>query len=79
VKWAKLDTQRQAELAAAFDIRAIPTLLVFRDGILLLKQAGMLPAKALDELVQKAQAVDMEAVREALREHAPGAPQASAK
>jgi thioredoxin 1 len=68
VVWAKLDTQREPELAGAFGIRAIPTLLVLRDGILLLQQAGMLPARALDELVQKAQALDMDAVRQALNE-----------
>ena len=81
VTWAKLNTEQQPELASAFGIRAIPTLLVFRDGVLLLQQAGMLPAKALDELVQKAQALDMEAVRAALRDRAAeqGATQASAK
>lgn len=74
VTWAKLDTQQQAELASGFGIRAIPTLLVFRDGVLLLNQAGMLPAPALDELVNKARALDMKEVREKL-EAQEGAPQ----
>lgn len=68
VTWAKLDTEQQPELAGGFGIRAIPTLLVFRDGILLLQQAGMMPATALDELVRKAQALDMDEVRRKLAE-----------
>jgi thioredoxin len=63
VVWAKLDTQQSADLAGGLGIRAIPTLLVFRDGVLLLQQAGMLPSSALDDLVQKARAVDMAKVR----------------
>ncbi len=68
VVWAKLDTEQQPELASAFAIRAIPTLLVFRDGILLLQQAGMLPARALDELVRKVRALDMDELRRTAQE-----------
>jgi len=68
VVWAKLDTEQQGELAGAFNIRSIPTLLVFRDGVLLLQQAGMLPGKALDELVSKAAALDMDEVRSKIAE-----------
>jgi len=71
VTWAKLDTERQPELASGFAIRAIPTLLVFRDGILLLQQSGMLPASALDDLLSKARALDMEEVRRRVAQHSP--------
>lgn len=63
VTWAKVDTEAERELAGALEIRSIPTLMVFRDGVLLLRQAGMVPAKALDEIVQKASELDMDAVR----------------
>lgn len=59
VVFGKVDTEAEPELAAAFHIRAIPTLLAFRDGVLLFEQAGMLPAKALDELIDKLGALDM--------------------
>ena len=66
VVWAKLDTERESQLAAGLGIRAIPTLLVFRDGVLLLQQAGMLPASALDAMVEKVRRIDMEDVRRQL-------------
>ncbi len=64
VVWGKVDTEAQPEIASALGVRAIPTLAVFRDGMLVFIQAGMLPAKALDELVTKVAALDMKAVRE---------------
>ena len=64
--FAKVDTQHQPGLAEAFEIRAIPTLVVMRDGVVLFAQAGMLPATALDTLVTKAQALDMNEVRRSL-------------
>ena len=57
------DPEAEQELAGALQIRAIPTLMVFRDGILLLSESGALPASALDELVAKASALDMDEVR----------------
>ncbi|WAS98343.1 thioredoxin family protein [Nannocystis punicea] len=69
VLWGKLDTEAQQELAAAFDIRSIPTVMVFRQGILLFRQAGMLPAKALDELVGEVQNLDMDDIRRQIEEH----------
>jgi thioredoxin 1 len=63
VVFAKVDTEAQPELAGAFQIRAIPTLMAFRDGVLLLNQSGMLPAAALDELVTKMGELDMDEVR----------------
>ena len=63
VVFGKVDTEAEPALAQAFQIRAIPTLMVFRDGILVFEQAGMLPAKALDELVGKVKELDMDEVR----------------
>ncbi|MFZ5468564.1 MAG: thioredoxin [Myxococcota bacterium] len=63
VTFAKVNTDEQQELAAAFEIRGIPTLAVFRDGVLLFKQAGALPAAALEDLVTQAQKLDMDQVR----------------
>lgn len=63
VTWAKVDTDAEAALAGALQIRSIPTLMVFRDGILVFSQPGILPAAALDELVQKVSALDMDDVR----------------
>jgi thioredoxin len=66
VTFAKIDTDQEQELAAAFGIRSIPTLMIFRDGIPLFAQPGALPQEALEELVQKARALDMDEVRKAL-------------
>lgn len=63
VVFGKIDTEAQPELAAAFEIRAIPTLVAMKDGIVLAAQPGALPAAALDELVGRAEALDMEEVR----------------
>jgi len=52
-----------------FQIRSIPTLVVFRDGIPVFGQPGMLPPEALDELLQKVRELDMEAVREKVAAH----------
>jgi len=67
VTFGKIDTEAQPGLAAAFQIRAIPTLAVLRDGVLLGVQAGMLPAAALDDLVEKVRALDMDEVRKNAR------------
>lgn len=63
IVFGKIDTDAQPELSGAFEIRSIPTLMVFRDGILLFEQAGALPAAALEELISKVRALDMEDVR----------------
>lgn len=63
VVFGKIDTEAQPELAAAFNVQAIPTLAVIRDGVLLMAQPGMVPAAALDEIVDKARALDMDEVR----------------
>ena len=63
VVFGKIDTEAEPELAAAFEVRAIPTLAVLRDGVLLGAIPGMMPAKAIDELVEKVRAIDMNEVR----------------
>jgi len=69
VAFASCNTEEQPELAAMFQIRSIPTLVVFRDGIPVFGQPGMLPAAALDELLQKVRELDMDAVREKVAAH----------
>ena len=61
--FAKVDTEAEQELAAELGIRAIPTLMAFRDGVLLFSQAGALPGSAIDKLVAQIEALDMDAVR----------------
>jgi thioredoxin 1 len=71
VVFGKIDTEAEPELAAAFNVQAIPMLAVIRDGVLLLAQPGMLPGEALDEVVAKAGALDMDEVRRAIAEQTP--------
>ena len=66
VTFAKIDTDQEQELAAAFGIRSIPTLMIFRDGVPLFAQPGALPQEALEELMEKVRALDMDEVRKAL-------------
>jgi thioredoxin 1 len=63
VVFAKVNTEDQQDLAGMFQIQAIPTLMVFRDGILLLQQPGALPAQALQKLIEQVKALDMNQVR----------------
>ena len=63
VVFGKVNTEEQPELAGAFGIQSIPTLMVFRDQILLFARPGMLPPAQLDELVQKVKGLDMDEVR----------------
>jgi thioredoxin reductase (NADPH) len=60
---AKVDTEAQLQLAAALDIQAIPTIMAFRDGILVYRQPGAMPAAALEDLITRVKALDMAAVR----------------
>ena len=68
VVFAKVNTEEQQELASAFQIRSIPTLMLFRDQIILFSQPGSLPASALDEILTKARALDMDMVRKEIAE-----------
>ncbi len=64
VLFAKVNTEEQQQLAAHFHIRSIPTLMVFRDNIIVFAQAGALSAGALDQVLAAAKALDMDAVRQ---------------
>jgi thioredoxin 1 len=68
VTFGKLDTEAEQGLAGAFQIRSIPTLMVFRDGILLGSQPGSLPAEALDDIISQIRTLDMDAVRQEIAE-----------
>lgn len=70
VVFAKVDTEAEPELAARFRIMSIPTLMAFRDNVLLYAQPGALPAAALEELIGKVQELDMEEVRRQIEERA---------
>lgn len=61
--FGSVDTEDQQELAGRFQISSIPTLMVFRDNILLFQQAGALPDKSLQELIGKVRELDMDQVR----------------
>jgi thioredoxin 1 len=63
VAFGKVDTEAEPGLAAAFEIRAIPTLMVLRDGVLLGSFPGVMPATRLDALIQKVRDLDMDEVR----------------
>ena len=63
IVFAKVDTEAERELAAAFGIMSIPTLMVFRDQIVLYAQPGALPAPALEDLITQVKALDMDDVR----------------
>ncbi len=63
VVFAKVDTEANPDLSGAMNIRSIPTLMIFRDGIGVFSQAGALPRRALDELLGQVRALDMDAVR----------------
>jgi thioredoxin 1 len=62
VAFASCDTEAQADLAAAFGIRSIPTVAVFREKVLLYAQPGMLPAETLEQLITQVRGLDMQAV-----------------
>lgn len=63
ITFGKIDTEAEPGLAASFGVRAIPTLAVLRDGVLLVTQAGVVPGNALDELIRKVRALDMDEVK----------------
>jgi thioredoxin 1 len=71
--FGKVDTEAQQELARAFGISSIPTLMVIRDGIVLYAQPGALPEPALEQLISKARELDMDEVRAAIAERSSAA------
>ena len=68
ITFAKIDTEANQELSGALGIMSIPTLMIFRDGILLYSEAGALPKTSLEELIGKVRDVDMEDVRRRIAE-----------
>jgi thioredoxin 1 len=68
ITFGKVDTEAQTEIAQAFGISSIPTVMAVRDGVVLYAQPGALPAPALDELIGKVREVDMDEVRAAIKE-----------
>jgi thioredoxin 1 len=70
ITFAKIDTEAEREIAAAAGISSIPTLMAFRDGVLLYREAGALPEPALRELISSIQAVNMDDVRKQIAEEA---------
>jgi thioredoxin 1 len=66
--FGKVDTEAQPELAGAFSISSIPTLMIIRDGIVLYAQPGALPEAALEQLITRAGELDMDEVRASLAE-----------
>lgn len=63
IVFGKINTEEEQALASAFQIRSIPTLMVFRQGIIVFMQSGMLPEQAMDELIEKVKSLDMDEVR----------------
>ncbi|MBF0447159.1 MAG: thioredoxin [Magnetococcales bacterium] len=63
IVFGKVETDQQQELAAAFQIRSIPTLMIFREKIIIFSQPGMLPQDAFVDILKKAKELDMEEVK----------------
>jgi thioredoxin 1 len=74
VVFGKVDTEANPNLAASFQVRAIPTMMVFREGIIVFSHSGLLPGTALDEIVKEVKALDMNEVRKKIEEQEAGAP-----
>ena len=68
IVFAKVNTEDEQELAASFQIRSIPTLMIFRGQIAIFSQAGMLPESALQEVIGKVRELDMDQVRKEVEE-----------
>ncbi len=68
VVFAKVNTEEEQEVAGAFNIRSIPTLMVFREKVILYAEAGSLPAPALDQVITQAKRIDMAAVHSEIAE-----------
>ena len=70
IAFAKVDTEAQQELAGAFGIMSIPTLMIFRENVIVFSQPGALPEAALEDLIGQVRALDMDEVHASLAEHA---------
>jgi thioredoxin 1 len=71
IVFAKVNTQDEQEIAAQFNIRSIPTLMIFREQIILYSEAGALPGSAFEELIGQAKAIDMAEVHEQVADQQP--------
>jgi thioredoxin 1 len=69
ITFGKIDTEDQQDLAAAAEITSIPTLMAFRDGILVFRQPGALPAAALEQVISAVRELDMDEVRAEIARH----------
>lgn len=63
IAFCKVNTEEERDMAAGFNIRSIPTLMVFREQVILYAEAGALPASALDQLIEQVKGLDMAAVK----------------
>jgi thioredoxin len=63
ITFAKVDTDKEQELSAMAGIKSIPTLMMFRDGILLFNQAGAAPESSLEDIIAQGRSLDMDAIR----------------
>lgn len=77
--FAKVDTEAEQALAGAANITSIPTLMAFRDGVMVFNQAGALPGKALEDLIAQIQALDMDSIKAQIAEAEAEAAQNTAK
>ena len=68
IAFAKINTESEQKLAASFNIRSIPTLMIFREQIVVFSQAGALPGQALDSLIKQVRDLDMDDVRKRIEE-----------
>ena len=68
VVFAKVNTEAEQEVAGAFNIRSIPTLMVFRESVILYSEAGSLPAQALEQVINQIKVIDMPAVHREIAE-----------
>lgn len=69
IVFGKVDTEAQQQLAQSFGIRSIPTLMVFRDNVMLYNEPGALPAAALDDLITQVKGLDMDDIHRQIAEH----------
>lgn len=77
VVFAKVNTDEEQELAASFNIRSIPTLMLFREKVILFSQAGALPGSALEQVIAKGKELDMAVVRKEIADREAATPERS--
>ena len=68
ITFAKVDTEANQEISAQLGIQSIPTLMAFRDGVLLFREAGALPAQALEQVIEAVKNVDIDEVRKQIEQ-----------